>query len=103
MASHSVSVPLFVFLGLLIEMTGMARAMVGFLARFSAMFGAASPMSWSGPCIWSREFPVPKRLTWPRLPGAFPEMKERGAKPGDLSRFSRPRAPRSRPFRPRSC
>ena len=26
------SVPLFVFLGLLIEMTGMARAMVGFLA-----------------------------------------------------------------------
>ena len=38
------SVPLFVFFGLLIEMTGMARAMVGFLASLLAMSAAVFTM-----------------------------------------------------------
>src|ERR1700675_2657804 len=54
------SVPLFVFLGLLIEMTGMARAMVAFISGSKAADMAAV------------------------APVLFPEMKARGAKPGDL-------------------
>ncbi len=38
------SMPLFVFLGLLIEMTGMARAMVNFLASLLAHERGAYPM-----------------------------------------------------------
>jgi TRAP-type C4-dicarboxylate transport system permease large subunit len=38
------AVPLFVLLGLLIEMTGIARAMVNFLANLLGMSAADSPM-----------------------------------------------------------
>jgi tripartite ATP-independent transporter DctM subunit len=79
------AVPLFVFLGLLIEMTGMARAMVAFLANLlghvrgglhfvlvAAMY-LVSGISGSKAADMAAVAPV-----------LFPEMKERGAKPGDL-------------------
>lgn len=79
------SVPLFVFLGLLIEMTGMARAMVGFLASllgsargglYYVLVGAmylVSGISGSKAADMAAIAPV-----------LFPEMKQRGARPGDL-------------------
>jgi tripartite ATP-independent transporter DctM subunit len=79
------SVPLFVFLGLLIEMTGMARAMVAFLASMlghvrgglqyvlvAAMY-LVSGISGAKAADMAAVAPV-----------LFPEMIERGAKPGDL-------------------
>jgi tripartite ATP-independent transporter DctM subunit len=79
------SVPLFVFLGLLIEMTGMARAMVGFLASLlghvrgglqyvlvAAMY-LVSGISGAKAADMAAVAPV-----------LFPEMTRRGAKPGDL-------------------
>ena len=79
------AVPLFVLLGLLIEMTGMARAMVGFLASLlghvrgglsyvliAAMY-LVSGISGSKAADMAAIAPV-----------LFPEMKRRGAKPGDL-------------------
>ena len=79
------SVPLFVFLGLLIEMTGMARAMVGFLASLlghvrgglhyvlvAAMY-LVSGISGSKAADMAAVAPV-----------LFPEMLQRGAKSGDL-------------------
>lgn len=79
------AVPLFVFLGLLIEMTGMARAMVTFLASVLGhrrgglhyvLVGAmylVSGISGSKAADMAAVAPV-----------LFPEMKKRGAKPGDL-------------------
>jgi tripartite ATP-independent transporter DctM subunit len=79
------AVPLFVFLGLLIEMTGMARALVGFLAdllghvrgglHFVLVAGMylVSGISGSKAADMAAVAPV-----------LFPEMKARGAKPGDL-------------------
>ncbi len=61
------SVPLFVFLGVLMEMTGMARAMIGFLATCWGMYVAACRTSCSVRCIWSRASRVPRRRTWRRL------------------------------------
>src|ERR1700724_4516993 len=79
------SVPLFVFLGLLIEMTGMARAMVGFLASLlghvrgglqyvlvAAMY-LVSGISGAKAADMAAVAPV-----------LFPEMIKPGAKPGDL-------------------
>lgn len=85
--SHIVllSVPLFVFLGLLIEMTGMARTMVAFLAALLGhvrgglqyvMLGAmylVSGISGSKVADMAAVAPV-----------LFPEMEKRGAKKGDL-------------------
>ncbi len=60
------SVPLFVFLGLLIEMTGMARAWWRFWPACSAMCAAACIMCWSAPCIWCPAFPAPRPPIWRR-------------------------------------
>jgi TRAP-type C4-dicarboxylate transport system permease small subunit len=60
------AVPLFVFLGLLIEMTGMARAMVAFLANLLGMCAAACTMSWSRRCIWYPASRARRPPTWPR-------------------------------------
>src|SRR3977135_927591 len=79
------SVPLFVFLGLLIEMTGMARAMVAFLASLLGhvrgglhyvLVGAMYLVSG----ISGSQAPDMAAVA----PVLFPEMKQRGAKPGDL-------------------
>ncbi|HEX4409782.1 MAG TPA: TRAP transporter large permease subunit [Xanthobacteraceae bacterium] len=79
------AVPLFIFLGLLIEMTGMARAMVAFLASLlghvrgglhyvliAAMY-LVSGISGSKAADMAAVAPV-----------LFPEMKARGARPGEL-------------------
>jgi len=79
------AIPLFVFLGLLIEMTGLARAMVGFLASLlghvrgglhyvlvAAMY-LVSGISGSKAADMAAVAPV-----------LFPEMKARGADEGDL-------------------
>jgi tripartite ATP-independent transporter DctM subunit len=79
------AVPLFIFLGLLIEMTGMARAMVAFLSSLlghvrgglhyvlvAAMY-LVSGISGSKAADMAAVAPV-----------LFPEMKARGARPGDL-------------------
>jgi tripartite ATP-independent transporter DctM subunit len=79
------AVPLFVFLGYLIEMTGMARAMVTFLGNLlghvrgglhyvlvAAMY-LVSGISGAKAADMAAVAPV-----------LFPEMKARGAKPGDL-------------------
>ncbi len=79
------AVPLFIFLGLLIEMTAMARAMVAFLASVlghvrgglhyvlvAAMY-LVSGISGSKAADMAAVAPV-----------LFPEMKARGATPGDL-------------------
>ena len=79
------AVPLFVFLGLLIEMSGMARAMVGFLASllghvrgglYYVLLGAmylVSGISGSKAADMAAVAPV-----------LFPEMKARGADDGEL-------------------
>ena len=80
------AVPLFVFLGLLIEMAGMARAMVDFprgAARATSAAGCnyvllgamylVSGISGSKAADMAAVAPV-----------LFPEMKQRGAKPGEL-------------------
>jgi tripartite ATP-independent transporter DctM subunit len=79
------AVPLFVFLGLLIEMTGMARAMVAFLASLLghvrgglhyvlvAAMHLVSGISGAKAADMAAVAPV-----------LFPEMTARGAKPGDL-------------------
>ena len=79
------AVPLFVFLGLLIEMTGMARAMVAFLAAllghvrgglYYVLLGAmylVSGISGSKAADMAAVAPV-----------LFPEMKQRGANEGEL-------------------
>ncbi len=79
------AVPLFVFLGLLIEMTGMARAMVAFLAGllghvrgglYYVLLGAmylVSGISGSKAADMAAVAPV-----------LFPEMKKRGANDGEL-------------------
>jgi TRAP-type C4-dicarboxylate transport system permease small subunit len=79
------SVPLFVFLGVLIEMTGLARAMVDFLASLlghvrgglaTVLLGAmylVSGISGSKAADMAAVAPV-----------LFPEMKRRGARSGEL-------------------
>jgi tripartite ATP-independent transporter DctM subunit len=79
------AVPLFVFLGLLIEMTGMARAMVAFLAGllghvrgglYYVLLGAiylVSGISGSKAADMAAVAPV-----------LFPEMKKRGASEGEM-------------------
>jgi tripartite ATP-independent transporter DctM subunit len=79
------AVPLFVFLGLLIEMTGMARAMVAFLenllghARGGLHFVLVAAMYLVSGISGSKAADMAAVA-----PVLFPEMKERGAKPGDL-------------------
>src|SRR5262249_60789072 len=71
------AVPLFVFLGLLIEMTGMARALVGFLADLlghvrgglhyvlvAGMHAAPSPATSSHYCRRPARRPRPCRRAW---------------------------------------
>jgi len=58
------AVPLFVFLGALIEMTGMAVAMVGFLAALLGHVRAACRTSCLERCTWFQASAAPRRPTW---------------------------------------
>jgi len=79
------SVPLFVFLGLLIEMTGMARAMVAFLASLLGHVRGGLHYVLVGAMYLVSGISGAKAADMAAVaPVLFPEMKQRGAKPGDL-------------------
>ncbi|MEW6644228.1 MAG: TRAP transporter large permease subunit [Pseudomonadota bacterium] len=79
------SVPLFVFLGLLIEMTGMARAMVAFLANLLGHVRGGLHYVLLGAMYLVSGISGSKAADMAAVaPVLFPEMKARGAKPGDL-------------------
>ena len=79
------AVPLFVFLGLLIEMTGMARAMVAFLASLLGhVRGGLQYVLVAGMYLVSGISGSKAADMAAIAPVLFPEMKERGAKPGEL-------------------
>ncbi|WP_371424625.1 TRAP transporter large permease subunit [Tardiphaga sp.] len=79
------SVPLFVFLGLLIEMTGMARAMVAFLASLLGHVRGGLHYVLIGAMYLVSGISGSKAADMAAVaPVLFPEMKQRGAKPGDL-------------------
>ncbi|MHC2578875.1 tripartite ATP-independent transporter DctM subunit [Bradyrhizobium diazoefficiens] len=79
------SVPLFVFLGLLIEMTGMARAMVAFLASLLGHVRGGLHYVLVGAMYLVSGISGAKAADMAAVaPVLFPEMKQRGARPGDL-------------------
>ncbi|MGF7212503.1 tripartite ATP-independent transporter DctM subunit [Skermanella aerolata] len=79
------AVPLFVFLGLLIEMTGMARAMVAFLASLLGHVKGGLSYVLIGAMYLVSGISGSKAADMAAIaPVLFPEMKQRGAKPGDL-------------------
>jgi tripartite ATP-independent transporter DctM subunit len=79
------AVPLFVFLGLLIEMTGMARAMVAFPASLLGhVRGGLHYVLVAGMYLVSGISGSKAADMAAVVPVLFPEMKARGAKPGDL-------------------
>jgi tripartite ATP-independent transporter DctM subunit len=79
------AVPLFVFLGLLIEMTGMARAMVAFLASLLGHVRGGLHYVLVGAMYLVSGISGSKAADMAAVaPVLFPEMKSRGAKPGDL-------------------
>jgi tripartite ATP-independent transporter DctM subunit len=79
------AVPLFVFLGLLIEMTGMARAMVGFLANLLGHVRGGLSYVLVGAMYLVSGISGSKAADMAAVaPVLFPEMRARGAKEGDL-------------------
>jgi tripartite ATP-independent transporter DctM subunit len=79
------SVPLFVFLGQLIEMTGMARAMVAFLASLLGHVRGGLHYVLVGAMYLVSGISGSKAADMAAVaPVLFPEMKKRGAKQGDL-------------------
>src|SRR6476620_6789862 len=79
------AVPLFVFLGLLIEMTGMARAMVGFLASLLGHVRGGLQYVLVGAMYLVSGISGSKAADMAAVaPVLFPEMTKRGAKRGDL-------------------
>ena len=79
------SVPLFVFLGQLIEMTGMARAMVAVLSNLLGHVRGGLSYVLIGAMYLVSGISGAKAADMAAVaPVLFPEMKKRGAKPGDL-------------------
>ncbi|MBD9667017.1 tripartite ATP-independent transporter DctM subunit [Variovorax beijingensis] len=79
------SVPLFVFLGQLIEMTGMARAMVAFLASLLGHVRGGLHYVLVGAMYLVSGISGSKAADMAAVaPVLFPEMTKRGAKEGDL-------------------
>jgi tripartite ATP-independent transporter DctM subunit len=79
------AVPLFVFLGILIEITGMARTMVGFLANLMGHVRGGLQYVLLGAMYLVSGISGSKAADMAAVaPVLFPEMKERGAKPGEL-------------------
>jgi tripartite ATP-independent transporter DctM subunit len=79
------SVPLFVFLGQLIEMTGMARAMVSVLANLLGHVRGGLSYVLIGAMYLVSGISGAKAADMAAVaPILFPEMRKRGAKPGDL-------------------
>lgn len=79
------AVPLFVFLGVLIEMTGMARAMVNFLASLLGHVRGGLSYVLIGAMYLVSGISGSKAADMAAIaPALFPEMKKRGAKEGEL-------------------
>ena len=79
------AVPLFVFLGLLIEMTGMARAMVRFLASLMGHVRGGLEYVLVGAMYLVSGISGSKAADMAAIaPVLFPEMEKRGADRGDL-------------------
>jgi tripartite ATP-independent transporter DctM subunit len=79
------AVPLFVFLGLLIEMTGMARAMVAFLAGLLGHVRGGLSYVLVGAMYLVSGISGSKAADMAAIaPALFPEMKRRGAPEGEL-------------------
>jgi tripartite ATP-independent transporter DctM subunit len=79
------AVPLFIFLGLLIEMTGMARAMVAFLASLLGhVRGGLQYVLIAGMYLVSGISGSKAADMAAIAPVLFPAMRERGARPGEL-------------------
>jgi len=79
------SVPLFVFLGLLLEMTGMARAMVAFLVSLLGRFRGGLSYVMVGAMYVVSGISGSKAADMAAVaPVLLPEMKERGADAGEL-------------------
>lgn len=79
------AVPLFVFLGALIEMTGMARAMIGFLASMLGRVRGGLSYVLIGAMYLISGISGSKIADMAAIaPVLFPEMKKRGANQGDL-------------------
>ena len=79
------AVPLFVFLGLLIEMTGMARAMVAFLGGLLGHVKGGLSYVLVGAMYLVSGISGAKAADMAAIaPALFPEMKARGADEGDL-------------------
>jgi tripartite ATP-independent transporter DctM subunit len=79
------AVPLFIFLGALIEMTGMARAMIQFLASMLGHVRGGLSYVLIGAMYLVSGISGSKIADMAAIaPVLFPEMKKRGAKPGDL-------------------
>ena len=79
------AIPLFVFLGLLIEMTGMARAMVDCLASLLGHVRGGLSYVLVGAMYLVSGISGSKAADMAAVaPALFPEMIKRGAKPGDL-------------------
>ncbi|MBL0089045.1 MAG: TRAP transporter large permease subunit [Ideonella sp.] len=79
------SVPLFVFLGSLIEMTGLARAMVDFLAALIGHVRGGLQYVLLGAMYLVSGISGSKAADMAAVaPALFPEMKKRGAAEGDL-------------------
>ena len=79
------AVPLFIFLGALIEMTGMAKAMIAFLASLLGHVRGGLSYVLIGAMYLISGISGSKIADMAAIaPVLFPEMKKRGAKPGDL-------------------
>lgn len=79
------AVPLFVLLGLLIEMTGIALAMVSFLANLLGHVRGGLSYVLIGAMYLVSGISGSKAADMAAVaPALFPEMRKRGAKPGDL-------------------
>ena len=79
------AVPLFIFLGGLIEITGMAKRMVDFLASLIGHVKGGLQYVLLGAMILVSGISGAKAADMAAVaPVLFPEMKDRGAKPGDL-------------------
>jgi tripartite ATP-independent transporter DctM subunit len=79
------AVPLFVFLGQLIEMTGMAKVMVAFLANLLGHVRGGLSYVLVGAMYLVSGISGAKAADMAAItPVLFPEMIKRGAKPGDL-------------------
>ena len=79
------AVPLFVFLGLLIEMTGMARAMLAFMASLLGHVRGGLSYVLVGAMYLVSGISGSKAADMAAIaPALFPAMRERGAAPGEL-------------------